>query len=395
MKKYWALVVLLILFIQASAYNLEYGDNVTINQPVYENLYVAGGTITINAPIHGDLICTGGTISINDSVMNDILIAGGNVTFNGYAGGDIRCAGGQLFIQKSMNGDLVIGGGQVTVNKDVMIGGGLMIGGGDISFNGTVKKSVKVGAGKLSFNGVAEQDVDMRCSEITINGSIYGKSVLAAKNIYIGNNASFNDNIRYWNEKGSLDFKSTIKKGTAVYDDSLKMQTGRWYYLGGITVLGLLWYIGMALLMIGIIQYLFSATMKKSGDTAFNYTLKSLGFGFLFFIAVPVAAVVAFLTIIGVPVGLLLIFNYVVLILLATVISSVVADNWMNNRFNYKWNYWRLVFAALGAFVVMKLLSFTPFLGWFIMLVIVCIAFGAVLINIKWRKEKQATVAAE
>jgi hypothetical protein len=393
MKRVSFLIVALVCIMQCYALRIEYGNNITITQPVYENLYVAGGTITINAPIHGDLICAGGTISINDSVLNDILVFGGTVTFNGYAGGDIRCAGGQLFVQKSIDGDLVVGGGQLTINKDVIVNGGLIIGGGDISFSGTVKKLVKAGAGKLLFNGVAEQDVDIRCGEITIDGTISGKSVLAAENIYLGNNVSFNNDIRYWNKNGSLDFKSSIKKGTAVYDASLKMERGQWYYLGGITVLGLLWYIGTALLMIALIQYLFSTTMKKTGDTVFNATFKSLGYGFLFFIAVPVAAIVAFVTIIGIPVGLLLVFNYIVLILLATVISSVVAANWLNNRFNYQWNYWRLVFVALASFIVFKLLSFMPFLGWFILLLVACIAFGAILINIKWRKEKTAKLA--
>jgi hypothetical protein len=394
MKKLLTCFIMTFFFLKTFAYRLEYGSNVTINQPVYENLYIAGGSVTINAPVYGDLVCAGGTVSINDSVMNDILVAGGNVVFNGYAGGDIRCAGGQLYLQKNTSGDLVVAGGQVTVNRDVIIGGGLMAGGGDISFNGVVKKTVKVAAGQLSFNGIAEQDVDMRCGSIEINGSVSGKTVIAAPTIRIGNNASFNNDVRYWNKKGALDFKVSIKRGQAVYDPSLEIKTGRWYYLGGVTVLALLWHLGTAFLLIALIQYLFSSTMKKSGDTVFHTPLKSFGIGLLVLVAVPIAAIIAFVTVIGVPVGLLLLFNYVVLIVLAATLSSVVAANWINNRFNYKWSYWRLVFAALGAFILIKLFSFTPFLGWFIMLLIVCLSFGAIFINIRWRREKPVIPAS-
>jgi hypothetical protein len=48
------------------------------------------------------------------------------------------------------------------------------------------------------------------------------------------------------------------------------------------------------------------------------------------------------------------------------------------------------VFAAFGVFVVLKLLTFTPFLGWFIYAVPACICFGAIILNIKWRRRIKA-----
>jgi hypothetical protein len=390
MKKILLLLSVIVFVNSASAFRLEYGNNVTISEPVYEDIYIAGGVISINAPIHGDLICAGGTIIINDSVMNDILVAGGTVTFNGYVGDDIRCAGGQLYVQKNISGDLVIAGGKVLVDKNVIIGDGLLISGGDITFNGVVKNQVKAAVGSLVFNGIAEKDIEVRGGKLEMNGAVTGASVLAADQISIGRSASFNGDVRYWNKSGNVDFGSSLKNGKATYDPSLKIKSSRWYYLGGATILGLFWYIGMALLMIALIQYLFESTMKKAGDAFFNSTLRSLGFGFLFFVAVPVGAVLAFITVIGVPLGLLLLFNYVVLIILATIISSVVAANWYNNRFNYQWTYWQKVFAALGIFVVLKLIFFTPFLGWLLMILIACISFGAVLISIRWKRPAEA-----
>lgn len=394
MKKIFSVIIASVLTLQAFSFRLEYGNNVVITQPVYEDLYVSAGSVTINAPVFGDLICTGGTININDSVSGDIIVAGATVTFNGYVGDDIRCAGGRLYIQKNIGGDLVIAGGQVTVTRDVVIGGGLLMGGGDITFNGTVNKSVRAGFGSLVFNGRAEKDIEVRGGDLQMNGTVMGPAIIAANKITIGNDASFNNEVRYWNNKESVDFSQSIKNGKAIYDPSLKIETGRWYYLGGLSVLGLLWYIGMALLMIAIIQYLFNATMQKAGDTVFNKTLKSSGFGLLFFIAVPIAVIIAFITIIGVPVGLLLLFNYIILILLATVITSLVAAHWINNHFNYKWGYWKLVFAALGIFIVLKLISLMPFMGWFIVLLAICMAFGAILQNINWKRKQQVELTA-
>ena len=212
---------------------------------------------------------------------------------------------------------------------------------------------------------------------------------MSARNIVIGSYAAFNGNVRYWNKKEFVDFKQSLKNGKAVFDPSLRISTGEWYYLGSATILALLWYLGMAFLMILIFQYLFSATVKKAADTVFNKTLKSLGFGLLFFIAVPVAAVIAFVSIIGVPVGILLVFFYIALILLATVITSVITANWYNNRTAREWNSWRIIFSAFGIFILLKIVSLIPFAGWVIMAFLVCISFGGILLNVRLRKKLQ------
>jgi cytoskeletal protein CcmA (bactofilin family) len=394
MKKIFFLAAMLVNFATAFAFRIEYGNNVIISQPVYEDLYLAGGNITINAPIHGDLIIAGGTIIINDTITNDILLAGGNVTFNGFVGDDIRCAGGNIHISKNVVGDVVIAGGEVTIDERVMIGG-LIASGGNITIDGNVMGEVKGAFGNLILTGSVEKDIDCRGGKITINGTVSGKSVLAARNIFIERNAVFNGDVRYWNKQGSLDFKQSLRTGKAIYDPSLRIRTGQWYYLGAATVIGLLWYLGMALLMILLVQYLFSATMKKAANTVFDDTLKSLGYGFLFFIAVPIAAVIAFVTVIGVPVGLLLTFSYVALILLATVITSVVAASWFNNRNNYKWGYWRMAFAAFGIFILLKLVSLAPFVGWLISILSACIAFGSILLNINWKRPQKSIAAVQ
>lgn len=387
MKKILFLIIMAANFMPADAFRVEYGNNIVITQPVFENLYIAGGNVTINAPVHGDLIIAGGTIVINDTVFKDILLAGGRAFLNGFVGDDIRCAGGEIHVSKNVTGDVVVAGGRVFIDKGVTIGS-LLASGGSIIMDGNVNGEVKGAFGELLINGNISKDVDCRGGKITINGRIDGQSVLAAREIIIGDDAVFENDIRYWNRKGKLDFKQNIKNGNAIYDPSLRIRNGEWYYLGAATLLGLLWYLGMVFLMILIIQYLFANTLKKAGDTVFNKSLKSLGFGFLFIIGLPVAAVVSFITLIGVPVGFLLVFFYILLILLSSAITSIVAANWVNNRNNYDWNFWHIAFAAFGIFIVLKLLSSAPLVGWLAMILLTSISFGAILLSVNWKGYK-------
>lgn len=385
-------MIMAISIYPAAAFRIEYGKDIVISQPVNENLYIMGGKVTINAPIHGDLIIAGGTIVINDSVTNDINIAGGEITFNGWVGGDIRCAGGKMYIRKNVLGEVVITGGNIMVDKGIEIGG-LLASGGNITINGNVNGKILGAFGEFSLNGNVLNDVDLRGGHLSVNGLISGNTVMAARTIVLGESAAFKGNIRYWNKQGTLGLKNNSIKGKALFDPSLRIRTGEWYYLGAVTIFGFLWYIGMALLMIAVVLYLFSATIKKAALTAFSNSLQSLGVGFLFFILIPMVAVIALFTIIGVPVGILLFIGYILLLLLSTVITSVVGANWINNQNNFHWNLTQLVLISIIIFVVLKLLTFMPFFGWFVMALLVCISFGAILLNINWKGKRPQKVA--
>jgi len=391
MKHLVLLGLLLGIIYSVQATRIERGQHVVISQPVYEDLYITGADVVINAPVHGDLTIAGGTVTINDSVLNDIIIAGGTVTLNGFAGDNIRCAGGKLYILKNVAGDVVAFGGNIIIGKNVTIRN-LIGAGGNITIDGNVTGMVRTVSGNLFLNGVVMKDIDCRGGKITINGTVHGQSILAANNeIVIEKGAAFDNGIRYWAPGQRVDFGQSVKGGQPIYDPSLRMDNNQWYYLGFSSVLWVLWYLGMVLLMIMIVQYLFSSTMKKAGRAMYDKSLKSFTYGLLFWIGAPVAAAVACVTIIGVPVGIILILAYIILALLATVITAVVAANWLSNRSNTNWQYWRMVFASLGIFVVFKILSFIPFIGWFILGVLVCIAFGSVLLNVNWRRKSTIT----
>ena len=392
MKKLCILSAMLMVCFQAGAYKILWGRNITITSPVHEDLYIAGGTVTINAPVYGDLIIAGGTLTINDSVMNDLLLAGGTVFIHGYVGDDIRCAGGELHVQQNVAGDLVITGGQVNIDRGVIIGGGLVTSGGKVRVDGEVKGKVESSAGEMIFNGKAWSGFQSSSNTLVMNGTVLGPARLASRHLTIGNDAAFFQPVHFWTRKGTADFRQSLKKSQAVYDPALKMDGNYWYFLGRSTILGFIWYLGMVMVFILLMQYLFSNTFKKAGDTVYQSTWRSLGLGLIFFIGVPVLSVVLLVTLVGIPLGLLVLFGYVGVILLATIITSVVAANWINNRFNYNWSYMRLVFTSLALFLLFKLISLTPFFGWLVMLLMACVAFGAILINIHWRKHHTIAV---
>jgi len=385
--KLFSTIILFFLSMISFAGEFEFGRTITISKPFYGDLYLSGGTIIINAPVYGDLVIAGGTIQINDTVTDDILIAGGTIDFKGFVGDDIRCAGGNITISGKIAGDVIVAGGEVKIEKSADMES-LVITGGDILFEGTVRKSVKSIAGNFVLNGSVLENVDLQGGRMIINGSIGRKATLAASSdIVVGPGAHFGRSIHYWMPLNKrLQLPPGVADQQAIYDPLLSITYSRWYFLGASTLLGLLWYLGMALLMIAFIQFLFSSTFAKAGGTFHLKPFRAGGYGLLYFAGVPVAAVILMITIVGVPLGLIIALSYFILIILATVISSVVITNWAAYISNKTWSYWRTVLLALFTFVLLKIISFTPFFGKVLMFVIAAIAFGAILMNIKWKK---------
>lgn len=368
---------------------MQSGKNVIINDRVDHDLYVAGGTVTINALVQGDLIVAGGTITITDTVTQDLLAAGSDLILDGYVGDDIRSAGGTIKLSNSVAGDVIVTGGNVEIDKGVIINGNLLVSGGEVTLDGEVKGNIKSASGEFTLNGIARNDLDCRGGKISINGTVDGNSTIAANTIEIGSDAHFNNNVKYWNKAGSLDFKNALHNGKAIFDPSLEMESGKWHYLGFASFLILLWYLGTALLMIGLLQYFFSNTFKNAADTVKNASMKSLGFGFLFLVGVPVAIVITMITLVGIPIGILALIAYVAVLLIATIVVALVVTHWINNTFyQYAWTASRILIIAFGIFIFLKLASLTPFVGPAIMLILVCMAFGGILQHVKWKRGK-------
>ncbi|MFZ6013208.1 MAG: hypothetical protein ACOYXT_22885 [Bacteroidota bacterium] len=248
---------------------------------------------------------------------------------------------------------------------------------------------MKNASGTFTLIGVAERGFECKGGKILVNGVVGGNTLMAAEVIEIGSDAKFNNHVKYWNRAGVLDFENSLQGGTATYDPGLEIENGKWHYLGFASFVMVLWYLSTALVMIIVIQYLFGLTLKNAANTVKNASLKSLGVGLLFLAGVPIAVVILFVTVIGIPLAVLTLIVYLTTILLATVIVSLMISNWVNNTYyESSWGNGKIIAAAFGIFFFLKLASLTPVIGPLIMLLLACMGFGGILLNVRRKKNK-------
>jgi phage baseplate assembly protein gpV len=373
---------------------MESGENVRITQAVHEDIYVFSGTVNIEAPVYGDIWCAGGTITIGDTVSGDIVIAGGNIFLRGIVLDDVRAAGGTLTISGNISGDLLVAGGTVTVEPDVVIGSNVAVSGGTVNFGGTTRGNFKSASGTLALNGTVEKDFQFNGGDLQLNGTVAGTSVLAGQNIEVGERAALRGPVRYWTEHGEIDFGNALQNGaTATFDPSLRTHFERpdAKFLGFASVMAVLWYLIAAFTVIWLAQWLFSGSFRTAAGTAATDPMRSMGYGFLYFAAVPVAIVILFVTVVGIPVGVIALLFYILLLALANIITALVGAHWIDQRKTYNWRPVQLAFVALGLLVVLHVLGSIPFLGWIIKIAAVFIAYGALLYNSRMFRYNQAS----
>lgn len=125
------------------------------------------------------------------------------------------------------------------------------------------------------------------------------------------------------------------------------------------------------------------------GTVTVNDTIQNdiLAAGFI--VVVPIIIFVTFITIVGIPVGVLISIMYITLLLLGTIIFSVLLAQWANNVYKKNWGFWKSAWVTLGIFILLKLISLTPVIGWLITMAVTSIAFGSLLVHLLSERNKR------
>ena len=113
------------------------GDQISINQPIEDEVMIFGETVYIDAPVRGAMVFAN-TVYVNAQIEGDLFAAGGQVTVNSDVFGKIVAAGNLIDLGgKSTNAILAANNiyfdPTSTIIKDAFVAGGAIINDGIIS----------------------------------------------------------------------------------------------------------------------------------------------------------------------------------------------------------------------------------------------------------------------
>ena len=343
LKKLLGLVFLTLLLITSvSALSVRTGDDIYIlpDETINDNLLVAGGTVKVAGNVNGDLLVFGGKVVIQGAVKGNIIAAGGNLLITGQAK-NMYIVGGDVAINGVVSNDLLAGCGDLYIGKEARIGRDVYLGCGSARIAGKIYRDLKAGVGDLIL-----------LPTVLVKGSFD----------YSADNVNLSDKARVLGSTKAYDMPDY---GNRVSGYLEKFSITR-------QVLSFL-----AILIMGILIVVF---LPKQVELINGYMRtkfwQSLGWGILTLIVVPLAIILLFITVLGIPLGLLLTIAYIFGLYLHGVFSGVIIGKWFLDKL--RGSALSLIWALALGLVIIRSIDFIPVVGWWIKFVLLLWSFGAI-----------------
>jgi hypothetical protein len=340
------------------------------------NVYSAGGEVRTTAPVLGDYTAAGGHVLVDHAVSGDATLMGGSVEVRAPVGDDLRVAGGDVRIDSAVGGELLVMGGKVD------LGTGLAVG-----------RNAQVLGSKITVAGRIEGDFDAKADRVVINGEVRGDAKIHASHVELGPEAKIGGELHYVSDHELVRAEGASVAGPIAREErpvtkprervvDRSWRGGRW--IGGVaTYLGVL---AVAALFLLAVPAFGAAAAQRVRSTPWTV----LGLGLATLLALPMLAVLLFVTLLGIPVAFALLALYPVALLLGFVVSVLFVAGVLPPAFRLPGP--QTFGASMGWFAAALLLVMViariPFLGALVMLFVALAGLGAGVLELHARRKR-------
>jgi cytoskeletal protein CcmA (bactofilin family) len=314
-----------------------------------DNLYVASQNVTIYGTAQKDVFAVASNVIVEGDIDQDLFAAGGMISITGSVGDDVRVGGGTVSLGGSVGGELIAAGGQVNVLESAEISKDALIGGGNIDFNGVVHGNLASYGSRVYINGQVDGTLKINAREVVIGP----KAVIKGDfNYSSGSEASIADGAKILGKKNftPIEYRATVGKTTGAF-------------FGFTTAL---WLIKLLALVVAalVIFFVFRQGAADLVRHAASNFWKELLRGFVLFFIIPIASLIAIVTIIGVIPALIALAIYVLMLILGAVFAGLLSAGFIAKWFFKKADYsleWYTIVLGIAALAIVKMI---PFVGW-------------------------------
>lgn len=379
-------IISTILFLAFSTYGLSAdfrtGTTIIIETTSDDDLYLAGQNINSLAPVFGDLIAAGRNINISDTISEDALLAAESIIISSIISDDVRAFTRSFNLSGIIQGDLILFAADALIDGKSIIEGDLIVYSGDVIINGLVKGKLIVKAGTVTINGTVMGPVSVEAEDVILNSTFKSSGRVIAGTIQINENFNPEQPVNYWQESGQLKTRSE----KMIYDPSLAEEYEVLQEDKGVFTATFIWQILAGLLALIILHALFKGTFRTAGDNLLREPAKTVGFGLLYLVAIPLACVFLLITVIGIPIGMFLLAFYIFSLLFALVIASLAGAYFVRLKRGSIYSFWTITGIAALIYLIIKFILLIPYMGVLIWIVVAGLGLGALVTAFSTRR---------
>jgi cytoskeletal protein CcmA (bactofilin family) len=275
---------------------------------------------------------------------------------------------------------VLLGAGSASAATDhVVITGGVVVPPGQTAGD------VIVLDGTVRIAGHVTGDVVSVAGPVRVSGRVDGDLIAVSDRAFLGSTARVGGDLRYGDESPVLARGARVdgKVSNEDWDDSLN----GW---GWVSVLA--WWVAVSVstLIMGVLLVWLAPGALYAAERAVQERLgATVGWGVLIAIGVPVLAIVALVTLVGIPFGIALLLAAIPVLLVAYATGAwIVGRRVLRNR---SASPWAALFAGWG---ILRLLALIPIAGELIGLTATVVGLGALAVAL-WRARRASALIEE
>lgn len=341
----------------ADATEFRSGDTVRAAGTLESDLFIAGRTVGIDAAVNGNLFAAGWNVAQVGAINDDALVAGFEVALDGPVAGDLMAIAVTLNLTSTVAGDAALTAAELRLASGSSVAGDLAASGGEVELAGTVAGDARVAGGRVTVSGAIMGDLDVAAEELVL---LPGARIMGS--------------IRHAGpDRPEIPAGVTVEGGIVQQADPDEPEIGPTLAgtLGG----------ALALFLLGAAVYLlFPGFVGAAAAEVGGNPGRTLLLGLLALFLTPALVLLLMVTVIGIPVGLLVLFLYAIAIVLGLAVAGFgVAELLTRNRpaagMTGRDRLKRFAFFA----VLLSLIGLVPFVGGWVWFAAVAMGVGAVV----------------
>jgi len=344
----------------ASALDLREGTRTTVekNEVVDDDLMILGESTSIDGTVNGDVMAFANNVVVRGTINGNLVTAGSHVEILGTVTGSVYGAASTVYVGGRIERSLAAAGSTVTLDANSSVGHSVMAAADRILFASTVGRGMAVAGNAVTIDGRIGRELRAAVNDLRINSM----AVVSGPVEYASPNKAYID-------AGARTGEVTYTYRKYDWNHENTFWISRWW-----KVFSFASFLGFGLLILA----LFPALRRSFPQLVLEKPWQLPVTGLVTIIVFPIAFVVVFATLIGIPLSLIGLAALPVLIYVGHVLVSFTVGKLLGDRVPFMANWtWPALF-LVGA-VLTTAANQIPGFGWLCALATFLYGFGGIL----------------
>lgn len=311
---------------------------------VPRDLFRAAERVEVSADVTGDLYAAGQTVILRGTVGGDVLAIGGDVTIAGDVRGDVRVAGDRILITGTVRGSITALGRTVTIDPSATI----------------QKNATIIAIQEMMIAGPVVGFVRAFADAATVRSAVGGDVALRGNTIAFTTPAVIEGNVDVTSPTPPQRDDPVVVRGSFTHHPIV--QSSARTDLSVILFRRLLTL--FALLLVGLVLiHLFRAPVLAMVSAMVRMPAQSIAYGVAVVVVPPVIAALLMATLIGIPLGLMLLSFWATLLYASRVLFGIAVALLILERVDGKRRVRTLMIPLVTGAVIVVAVGSIPLVG--------------------------------